>query len=60
MEMFMIVAWIIWKERNDYIFNQKPPSLATWKASFKAEVLEHFIRIKSEFHACIMSWLGSL
>jgi hypothetical protein len=28
MEIFMIGAWAIWKERNDLIFNHKPPSLA--------------------------------
>jgi hypothetical protein len=27
MEIFMIGAWILWKERNDFIFNHKPPSV---------------------------------
>jgi hypothetical protein len=29
MEVFMIGAWIIWKERNNFIFSHKPPSLAS-------------------------------
>jgi hypothetical protein len=37
-----------------------PPSLATWVVSFKAEVLEHLIRIKGEFHQDIVSWLETL
>lgn len=26
-------AWCIWNERNDFIFNGKAPSLASWKSS---------------------------
>jgi hypothetical protein len=39
MEIFMIGAWCLWKERNNLIFNNKPPRLASWKVSFKEEVL---------------------
>ncbi|KAF8691819.1 hypothetical protein HU200_040221 [Digitaria exilis] len=37
MQIFLIGAWCIWKERNDFISNNKPPSLASWKSRFKAE-----------------------
>jgi hypothetical protein len=60
MDIFLIAAWCLWKERNDYIFNNAPPSLATWKRSFKAAVKEHFIRIKSSLHQSILLWLDAL
>jgi hypothetical protein len=56
----MICAWTIWNERNDFIFNHMPPYFALWKATFKAEVREHFIRIKKELHQSIDLWLNAL
>ena len=52
MEVFMIGAWTIWNERNDFIFNNKAPGLVSWRASFKAEVTRHLCRIKQSppFH----------
>ncbi|KAG2660501.1 hypothetical protein PVAP13_1KG445405, partial [Panicum virgatum] len=38
MEIFMIGAWCIWNERNDYVFNNKVPNFSSWKSSFKPEV----------------------
>jgi hypothetical protein len=46
MEIFMIGARAIWNERNDYVFNHKPPSCASWKARFKSEVRDHLVKIK--------------
>jgi hypothetical protein len=60
MEIFMIGAWILWKERNDFIFNHKPPSVAAWKVALRSKALEHLVRIKSEFHFSIVSWLDAL
>jgi hypothetical protein len=60
MKIFMIGAWTIWNERNNFIFNQIPTSGALWKATFKAEVIEHFIIIKKELHQPIDSWLNAL
>jgi hypothetical protein len=60
MEVFMIASWVLWKERTDFIFNQKLPSLAGWKVSFKAEVYDHLIRIKSDYKHSIISWLDTL
>jgi hypothetical protein len=60
MDIFMIGAWCLWKERNDYIFNRKPPCLATWKVSFKARVLDHLVRIKPNLHSSIKLWLQAL
>jgi hypothetical protein len=59
-EIFMIGAWCIWKQRNDVIFEDKPPHLAVWKANFKALVLDHLCRIKSSLHSSIKLWLSAL
>jgi hypothetical protein len=60
MEIFMIGAWFLWKERNNLIFNNAPPSPATWKSSFKMMVAEHLIRIKQELHQSIKEWMDSV
>jgi hypothetical protein len=60
MEIFMIGAWCIWNERNDLIFNGKPPCLAAWKSAFKAQVSEHLIRIEASLHPSILLWLQAL
>jgi hypothetical protein len=60
MEIFMLGAWCIWNERNDLIFNGKPPCLAAWKLAFKAQVSEHLIRIKASLHPSILLWIQAL
>ena len=60
MDIFFIGAWCLWNERNDYIFKNKPPSLATWKASVKDTVTNHLIRIKQCYHSSILQWLDAL
>jgi hypothetical protein len=37
MEFFILGAWLIWKPRNDAIFNQGRPSFQSWKRSFLEE-----------------------
>lgn len=56
-EIFLIGAWCLWKERNDYIFNNKAPSLTSWKNAFKAEVRTHLIRVKQSLHQPILRFL---
>jgi hypothetical protein len=34
MEVFLIGCWLIWKQRNAFIFNRGPPSFQSWKAGF--------------------------
>jgi hypothetical protein len=37
MEIFILGAWQIWKERNDFIFNRGNPSFHSWKLGFLDE-----------------------
>jgi hypothetical protein len=60
MEIFMISAWCVWNERNDFIFNGKNPNLATWKSAFKKEVNAHLVKIKPSLHHVVMLWLDAL
>jgi len=54
----IIGAWCIWKERNAYIFNNKPPSVfpkkkppsVAWKALFTSEVKPHLRRQPATVH----------
>jgi hypothetical protein len=34
MELFITGAWLIWKQRNDWIFNRSRPSFQSWKLGF--------------------------
>ncbi|TVU27564.1 hypothetical protein EJB05_19054, partial [Eragrostis curvula] len=56
-EIFSTAAWNIWKQRNAKIFNNKQPSVASWKRAFKEEVLMHLHRIKESHHQAIQDWL---
>jgi retron-type reverse transcriptase len=60
MDLFMIAAWCLWKERNDLVFNGKVPSPAAWKQHFVNEVKLHFCRLNSNVQHVISIWLNSL
>jgi hypothetical protein len=60
MDLFMIAAWCIWKERNDFVFNGRPPSPAAWKQRFVNEAKLHFCRFKPNFQHVISQWSNSL
>lgn len=60
MDLFMIAAWTILKERNDLVFNGRPPSPATWKRRFVNEVKLHFCHFKPSVQHVISQWLSTL
>lgn len=60
MEIVMLAAWSIWKERNAFIFNNKVPSISAWTAIFTSEVKLHLHRLPTHFHPVLMDWLNNL
>ena len=59
MEVFMTAVWCIWKERNAYIFSNKVPSVAAWKALLTQEVTLQLCRFHPSLHPLVMIWLQS-
>ena len=39
MDMFVVAAWSIWKDRNGFIFKNSPHSHASWLRRFKEDFL---------------------
>jgi hypothetical protein len=39
MDIFMLGAWLIWKQRNDVNFNRRPSLFHRWKQRFLEESL---------------------
>jgi hypothetical protein len=53
-EVFMVGAWNIWKERNNMLFNRITPSLSSWKARFKCDFQLLIYRTKPELQLLLI------
>jgi hypothetical protein len=60
MEIFMLGAWNIWKERNNMFFNGISPTVSSWKTRLKADLLLLLHRAKSSSHPVINQMVDSL
>jgi hypothetical protein len=57
MEIFACASWNIWKERNNYIFNQRAPSLDRWKVRFQSDLMLHRFRVKPTLVQPLVDWV---
>jgi hypothetical protein len=48
MEIFIIAAWHIWKQRNNFIFDRGRPSFSSWKFSFLDEARLQALRMSED------------
>ena len=60
MEVIILMAWSIWKCRNDWIFENIPPTVQNCRAFFKQEMLLVIHRARSRFKDVILQWLDQL
>jgi hypothetical protein len=58
MEVFIIGAWQIWKERNNLVFNRASPSFRTWKIGFLDEAVLQANRLRDDKRALFLSRLA--
>ncbi|PWZ53651.1 hypothetical protein Zm00014a_004064 [Zea mays] len=59
MEVFIIAAWQIWKQRNNFIFDRERPSFIGWKKEFRAEALLQANRFSEENSTLFSSLVNS-
>jgi hypothetical protein len=52
MEIFIVAAWEIWKQRNDKIFKAATPSFQSWKRCFIATTKLQLYRLKEGDRQC--------
>jgi hypothetical protein len=60
MEVIVLMAWTIWKSRNDLIFRQIVPNLTIAKQNFNAECQLLLLRAKRSYFPKIEQWIANL
>lgn len=60
MELMLLAAWNIWKERNNLIFNGIQPEVLSWKRNLKLDLSLHLPRLKEIHRPLVQSWIDLL
>jgi hypothetical protein len=60
MEVFIIAAWHIWKQRNNLIFEGRRPTIRDWTSKFIDEARLQAHRIKDGKKQDFLSWVDSV
>lgn len=59
METIILVCWVIWTTRNDYIFEHRLPSLYVCRKKFKEEMCWLIHRARRKDYQDLEAWVGS-
>uniref|UniRef100_A0A8I6YD47 Reverse transcriptase zinc-binding domain-containing protein n=1 Tax=Hordeum vulgare subsp. vulgare TaxID=112509 RepID=A0A8I6YD47_HORVV len=59
-EIFTITAWYIWKERNNFIFNQISPTYNAWLERTKADLTWLRYRVSPDLSDYTTSFVNNL
>jgi hypothetical protein len=57
MELIILMCWVIWTERNSWIFRNEDPSVAGCKANLKREMDLVIHRSRKKYTAEMKQWL---
>jgi hypothetical protein len=60
MEIFLVAAWEIWKQRNNKIFRRATPSFNNWKTSFFATLRHCSYKLSVQARHSVQNWLNTL
>jgi hypothetical protein len=60
MKIIILLAWTIWKSRNDLIFKQINPSIQMAKRHFKEDFKLLILRAKRSYFPMIEQWIANL
>ena len=60
LDVFAMAAWNIWKQRNNFYFNNVAPEVDSWKARFKDDFSLLVHRTKEDKHPFIRSLVANL
>jgi len=60
METFIIAAWHIWKQRNNFIFDRDRPSFSSWKNLFSEEAKLQAFRMRDDKRVAFLLCLDLL
>jgi hypothetical protein len=58
-EVVLIVAWELWKLRNDKVFQRRDPTPAQWVCNFKSQCLLQLVRFKETLRSSFWVWLDA-
>uniref|UniRef100_A0A0A9DUI9 Reverse transcriptase zinc-binding domain-containing protein n=1 Tax=Arundo donax TaxID=35708 RepID=A0A0A9DUI9_ARUDO len=60
MEVFIVAAWHIWKQKNSWIFESRQPNFEAWKEGFHEEMSLQTYRFRQILKVAVTSWLQNL
>lgn len=60
LEIIILLAWTIWRSRNDLIFRQINPSLALARLNFNEEFQWLLLRARKSYSPAINQWISNL